>query len=167
MRDQEWDSALAQLHSLDLSELVFGLLGLNPVDGEAALGVVDQAEVLASLVDSDHVHEAGWVGGIGADLAIDLDQPLHDDRLGLASVERIFKTISNEDDQWHAVTELVGTSGGTRSVGTGELVEKPMRWRTESLLMLLSARRIILVHAWYLDAKRFKSQEVEWELGDS
>ena len=89
MRDQEWDSALAQLHSLDLSELVLSLLGLDPVDGEAALGVVDQTEVLASLLDADNIHEASWVGGIGADLAIDLDQPLHDDRLGLASVKRI------------------------------------------------------------------------------
>ena len=89
MRDQEWDSALAQLHSLDLAELVLSFLGLDPVDGEAALGVVDQTEVLASLLDGDNIHEASWVGGIGADLAIDLDQPLHDDRLGLASVERI------------------------------------------------------------------------------
>lgn len=89
MRDQEWDSALAQLHSLDLSELVLGLLGLDPVDGEAALGVVDQTEVLASLVDGDDVHEASWVGGIGPNLAIDLDQPLHDNRLGLTRVERI------------------------------------------------------------------------------
>ena len=147
MRDQEWDSALAQLHPLDLSELVFGLLGLDPVDGEAALGVVDQAEVLASLIDGDDVHEAGWVGGIGADLAIDLDQPLHDDRLGLARVERILETVSDEDDQWHAVTELVRAGGGTRGVGTGELVEKPMRWRTEALLMLLSKGRLTLAHA--------------------
>lgn len=116
MRDQEWDSALAQLHSLDLSELVFGLLGLDSVDGEAALGVVNQAEVLAGLLDGDDIHEASWVGGIGADLAINLDQPLHDDRLGLTSVERILETVSDEDNQWHAVTELVGTGRGTRSV---------------------------------------------------
>jgi hypothetical protein len=141
------------LHSLDLAELVFGLLGLDPVDGEAALGVVDQAEVFASLFDGDHVHEAGWVGGIGADLAIDLDQPLHDDRLGLASIERILETVSDEHDQWHAVTELVGTGGGTRSIGTGELIEKPMRWRAEALLMLLSVGRLILASDQYLGAR--------------
>lgn len=89
MRDQEWDSALAQLNSLDLAKLVFGLLGLDSVDGEATLGIVDKTEVLASLLDRDDIHESCWVGGIGADLAINLDQALHDNGLGLASVESI------------------------------------------------------------------------------
>jgi hypothetical protein len=141
------------LHSLDLAKFVFGLLGLDPVDGKAALGVIDQAEVLASLVDGDHVHEAGWVGGIGADLAINLDQSLHDDCLGLTSVERILETVSDEDDEWHAVTELVRAGGGTRSIGTGELVEKPMRRCAEALLMLLSAGRLILAGTQYLSER--------------
>ncbi|KAL8413650.1 hypothetical protein RB594_005060 [Gaeumannomyces avenae] len=59
MRNQEWDSAAAQLDTLDLAELVLGLLGLDAVDGEAALGVVDETEVLAGLLDRDDVHEAG------------------------------------------------------------------------------------------------------------
>lgn len=41
MRNQEWDTATAQLDALDLAELVLGLLGLDAVDREAALGVVD------------------------------------------------------------------------------------------------------------------------------
>jgi len=73
VRDQEWDSAFAQLNSLDLAKLVFGLLGLDSVNGETAFGVVDQTEVLARLFDADDIHEAGWVCGIGADLAINLD----------------------------------------------------------------------------------------------
>lgn len=89
MRDQEWDSALAQLHSLDFAQLVFGLLGLDSVDGEATLGVVDETEVFAGLLDADDIHEACWIGGIGTDLAINLDQALHDNGLGLASVESI------------------------------------------------------------------------------
>jgi len=104
VRDQEWDAALAQLHSLDLSQLVFCLLGLDSVDGETTLGVVDQTEVLASLLDTDHIHEPGGVGGIGANLAINLDQALHDDRLGLAGVEGILETVSDEDDEGHAVS---------------------------------------------------------------
>jgi hypothetical protein len=62
---------------------------LNSVDGEAALGVVDKTEVLASLLDANDIHEAGWVCGIGTDLAINLDQALHDNGLGLAGVESI------------------------------------------------------------------------------
>lgn len=89
MRDQEWDSALAQLNSLNLSKLVFGLLCLDSVDGEAALGVVDKTEVLASLLDADDIHETSWVGCVGSDLSINLDQALHDDCLGLAGVEGI------------------------------------------------------------------------------
>lgn len=89
VRDQEWDSAFAQLHSLDFSELIFGLLRLDPVNGETAFGVVDQTEVLASLLDTNDVHEARWVGGISSNLAVDLDQALHDDGLGFTRVESI------------------------------------------------------------------------------
>lgn len=140
MRDQEWDAALAQLHSLDLAELVLSLLGLDAVDGEAALGVVDEAEVLASLLDGDHVHETGGVGGVGTDLAVDLDESLHDNRLGLARVKRILETVADEDDQGHAVAELVRTGRRTRSVGTGQLVQEPVGGRAEALLVLLSVR---------------------------
>ncbi len=89
MRDQEWDSAFAQLNSLDFAKLVFGLLVLDSVDGEAPLGVVDQTEVLASLLDANDIHETGWVCGIGTNLAINLDQALHDNRLRLARVKGI------------------------------------------------------------------------------
>jgi len=89
VRDQEWDCSFAQLYSLDLSKLVFGLLILNSVDGEATLGIVDEAEVFLGLLDANDIHEAGWVCGVGSDLAIDLDQALHDNGLGLARVEGI------------------------------------------------------------------------------
>lgn len=89
VRNQEWDSVLAQLHSLDLSKLVFCLLGLDSVDGETTFGIVDETEMLLGLLDGDDIHEASWVGGIGADLAINLDQALHDNSLGLASIESI------------------------------------------------------------------------------
>jgi hypothetical protein len=89
VRDQEWDSAFAQLNSLDFAKLVFGLFGLDSVNGEAALGVVDQTEVLASLLDANDIHETGWVCGIGTNLAINLDQALHDNRLRLARVKGI------------------------------------------------------------------------------
>jgi hypothetical protein len=94
VRNQEWDPALAQLHALDLAKLVFGLLGLDAVHGEATLGVVDETEVLAGLLDCDHVHVAGRVGRVGADLAVDLDEALHQDGLGLASVEGVLETRS-------------------------------------------------------------------------
>ena len=96
VRNQEWDSALAQLDTLDLAKLVFGLLGLDAVHGEATLGIVDETEVLASLLDGDHVHESSGVGGISADLAVDLDKALHEDSSDLATVEGILQTTVPE-----------------------------------------------------------------------
>lgn len=145
MRDQEWDSTLAKLNALDLSELVLGLLSLDTVDGEASLGVVDKAEVLASLLDGDDIHEASWVGGIGADLSVDLDQALHDDGLGLASVKSILQAVTDEDDQWHAVAELVWTWGWARRIGTGQFVQEPVGWRAKALLVLLSEETLVFV----------------------
>ena len=93
VRNQEWDPSLAQLHPLDLAKLVFGLLSLDAVDGETALGIVDEAEVLAGLIDGDDVHEASGVGGVGADFGVDFDEALHQDGVGLAGVEGILQTI--------------------------------------------------------------------------
>lgn len=145
MRDQEWDSAPAELHTLDLSQLVLGLLGLDAVDGEAALGVVDQAEVLASLVDGDDVHEAGGVGDIGSDLAIDLDEALHEDSLGLAVVQRVLEAVAHEDNEGEGIAGFVRTSRRLGGVDTGELVEKPVRGGAKALLVLLSVSREDLV----------------------
>lgn len=93
MRDQEWDSTAAELHALDLAELVLGLLGLDAVHGEAALGIVDETEVLAGLLDGDDVHEAGGVGHVGADLAVNLDEALHQDSPGLAAVSTLVSSL--------------------------------------------------------------------------
>lgn len=163
VRNQVWDTALSKLDTLDLSELVLGLLAGDAVDGEATLGVVDETEVLAGLLNADDVHEASWVGGVGADLAVDLDQALHDNGLGLTSVERILEAVADEDDEGHAVAELVGTGGcpvksvlvcektlpnvgffvaGGRwyllgGIGAGEFVQEPVRWRRKTGLVLL------------------------------
>lgn len=96
MRNQEWDPALAKLNTLDLAELELGLLGLDAVDGETALGVVDETEVLAGLVDGDDIHEATGVGHISADLAIDLDETLHHDGLDLTAVQGVLQPAPSQ-----------------------------------------------------------------------
>jgi hypothetical protein len=139
VRDQEWDSTATKLDTLDLAQLVLGLLGLDSVDSESTLGIVDETEVLASLLDGDDVHEARGVGGIGADLAVDLDKSLHQDGLDLAVVESILESVSDEDDQGHAVAELVRTGRRLGSVGAGQLVKQPVRGGAEALLVLLDS----------------------------
>jgi len=155
MRNQEWDATLAKLYSLDLAQLVLRLFSGNAVDGEATLGVVDKTEVLASLLDADYVHVAGWVGRVGANLAVDLDKTLHDNGLGLAGVERILQSVikplvpiakacgiescapvADEHNQRHAVSELVRTGGGLWCVGSGQLVQEPVAWCRQTVLVL-------------------------------
>lgn len=160
MRNQEWYAALPQLHPLDFAEFVLRLLGRDAVHGETTLGVVDEAEVLACLLDGDDVHVAGWVGWVGAHFAVDFDEALHDDCFGLAGVEGVLEAgypfssvfvflsvtckldkttipISDEDDQGHAIPQFVRTWACFRRICTAQLVEQPMRWRRQPLLMLL------------------------------
>ena len=145
MRNQEWNSSTAELDTLDLAKLVLGLLVLDAVDGEATLGIVDEAEVLASLLEGDDVHEAGRVGHVGADLAINLDETLHEDRPGLAVVQGILETVADEDDERHALAELVRTSRRAGSVHAGQLVQQPVRRSAKALLVLLTAERNLSV----------------------
>jgi len=155
MRNQVWNTTLAELNSLDLAQLVLGLLASDAVDGKATLGVVDEAEVLAGLLDGDDIHETSWVGSVSADLAVDLDEALHDNGLGLATVKGVLQPVeillvgmsrdpivrerapvADEDDQRHAVSELVRTWRGLWCVGTGEFVQKPVAWCRQAVLVL-------------------------------
>lgn len=125
MRNTVGNSALAELDSLDLAQLVLCLLRGDAVDGVAALGVVDETEVFAGLLDRDDVHVASGESRVGADLAVDLDEALHEDGLGLAVVQGVLEAVAEEDDQWQAVAGLVGTGRGLRSVGSGQFVQEP------------------------------------------
>jgi hypothetical protein len=144
MRNQVGNAALAQLHTLNLAQLVFGLLGGDAVDGEAALGVVDETEMLARLLDGDDVHESGGEVDIGADAVVDLDETLHDNGLDFAAVEGVLQTIANEDNEGHAIPKLVRTGRRTGSVDTAEFVEEPMRRRRKAFHVLLSDCGILI-----------------------
>ena len=69
------------------------------MDSEASLHVVDDPEVLASLVDLDDVHEAGGELRVGPGLAIDLDQTLLHDGLHLLHVECVLQTVPKINSQ--------------------------------------------------------------------
>jgi hypothetical protein len=61
-------------------------------------------------------HEASRVGGVGADLAVNLDQPLVGDLGDLLAGHRILETVTEEDGEGKGFAELVGTRGGARSL---------------------------------------------------
>jgi len=90
---QVGDGVGAGLDLPDLAQLVLGLLGSDPVHGEPSLHVVDHAEVLASLLDLDNIHESSGELGISAGLAVNLDEPLLQDGLDLLSVEGILQAV--------------------------------------------------------------------------
>lgn len=114
--DDIGDTLLADQDLLDTAELVLGLLIGDAVDGEATLDVVDQTEVLASLLDADDVHETSGEGRVSADLVVDLDKTLHEDRLDLAAVQSILQAVAQEDDQGKTLASFVGTGAGLRGV---------------------------------------------------
>ena len=89
MRNQEWDPSFAQLYPLDFCQLIFRFFRGNAVDCKPSLGIVDEAEVFAGLLNRDNIHEAGRVCSVGTDLAIYFDEALHHDGLGFAGVESI------------------------------------------------------------------------------
>merc|ERR1712156_381031 len=90
------------------AELVGSLGGGDPVDGEASLDVVDDPEVLAGLVNLDHVHETGGELGVGPGLAINLDQALLHDGLDLLHGDGVLQTVPQEKTNRKALSLLVG-----------------------------------------------------------
>lgn len=148
MRNQEWYATLAQLYSLNFAKLVLSFLFRDAVDGEATFGIVDEAEIFPGLLDGDHVHEAGRIGWVSANFAVDFDEALHDDCFGFAAIEGVLETvvskdqhrrsrfvrcfaaviipIPNEDDQRHTIPQFVWTWAGFRRIGTAQLVEQPV-----------------------------------------
>lgn len=126
-----------ELDTADLAEFIASLLLRDTMDGEATFGVVNETEVLASLLNGDDIHETSREGGVSADLAVDLDEPLHDDGLGLATVQRILEPVADEDNEGHALAGLVGTGARLGGIFAGKLVEQPVGGRCKALEMFL------------------------------
>ena len=57
----------------NLAELELGLVGLDAVSLETALGVVEDAEVLLGALDGDNITDAKREARVLADLAVDLE----------------------------------------------------------------------------------------------
>ena len=63
------------------------------MDGETSLDVVDDPEVLSSLLDLDDIHEASGELGVSPGLAVNLDQTLLHDGLHFLHVECVLQTV--------------------------------------------------------------------------
>lgn len=120
--DNVGDSARAELHLLHLEQLVGGLLGGDAVNDESALDVVQDTEVLARLLDRDDILETGGVSGVGANLAVDLDETLGGDGVDLTAGEGVLQAVAEEDlmaakkENWVTVSRRGSTKGGYNTV---------------------------------------------------
>ena len=122
----------------DLAELDLGLL-LGQADHlEAALNVVQHADAVVGLGDLEDIHEAGGVLGVDAGAAVDLNEALADDHLGLLVVEGVLETVTEDHGKGHALTDLVGTSARAGGEDAGELGEHPVLGGEEPLEVLTS-----------------------------
>jgi len=133
------DTALAELNALNLAELVGRLLLADAVDNKATLGVVEEAEVLISLGNVNDIHETNGVGLVSADLAVDVDQAVHEDGDNLLAGQSILQAVSEEKDEGQALASLVGTGRWLRGKDTRKLVKKPVLGGIQPLQMLLRA----------------------------
>jgi len=135
--DDEWNTLGSNADLVDAAELVLALFRGDSVDGESALDVIDQTEVLVGSLKGDDVHESSWEVDIGSDLAVDLDQSLHEDLLDLLTGESVVQSVTEEENEWETLTLLVGSLGWLRGVHAGKLVQHPVVGSIKPLQMLL------------------------------
>lgn len=111
--DEEWNVVLGNLNLLHSAQLVGGLLGGDAVDSKSTLGVIDQSKVLVGLVNSDDIHIPSWVFDIGPDLAVNFHHAAHHDLLALLATKSILESVSDEDGERQALSELVWAGVGS------------------------------------------------------
>ena len=115
------DLALDDLAELEAS---FGLV--NAVEDETTLDIIEETETISTAIEGDDIHETSRVGGVGADLAIDLNKTLHADHLDFMIGESVLQTVTDNEEERQAFSLLVGTAGRLRSPNTTHLVKHPV-----------------------------------------
>lgn len=137
MGHQMWDSFCAHKDLSHFAQFILGLLRCDTMNSKAALGVIDQAEVLSSFVNADHIHKSSRVGYVSPNFAINLNETLHADLLDFIASQGILKSVPQENDQRQTFPQLVRASGRTRSKHAGQFIQHPMFWSGNTLQMFL------------------------------
>jgi len=74
----------------NLEELVSSFFRLDSVDRETALDVVQETVVFARFFNRNNIHESSGVGLVSANLIVDFDETLLDNRGDFSSSESVF-----------------------------------------------------------------------------
>jgi hypothetical protein len=89
MSHQMRDSFCAHKDFSHFVQLLVGLLRCNTMNSKVTLSVIDQMEILYSLVNADEIHKPSRVGYISLDFAMNLNEALHANLLHFISCEGI------------------------------------------------------------------------------
>jgi len=98
------NTLLASGDSSNLAKLVLGLISRNSLKNKSSLGIVEESEVLSSLLDGDNILESSGVSRIGSDLSVDLDESLHDDLRDFVSSKGVFQSVSQQNNEGKALS---------------------------------------------------------------
>lgn len=127
--------------ALHAAQFELGVVVDDTVQDEATLDVVQQAEVLAGLLDGDDVHEAGWVVHVATNLVINLNLAIHDNHLTFSACETVFETVAQQHQEGNALAKFVRAGGWARGPDATKFAEHPMLWGIEPLHVLLRSAR--------------------------
>lgn len=77
----------------------------------ATLGIVEDSEVLASLLNANNVHNTERESGISSDFVVNLDKTflILNDLHGFLTRQGILQSVSKENAEGDAFSALVGT----------------------------------------------------------
>jgi hypothetical protein len=130
----------------------------------ATLGVVEDSEELAGLLNANNVHNAEGETWVSSDFVVNLDQSflILNDLHGLLAGECVVESVSEKDAQGDALAASVGAGRWSGSVDTTELVQHPVGGSCHSLLMLLGSSRLIKSG----DESNCLSNKAKWCLGE-
>jgi len=129
----ERDLLQRKLSALDLAKLESLFFIRDSVKSILTLGIEDKSELIVGLRDLNDIHETSWEVRIGSDLAINLNILLNADNLSLATSQGILQAVSQDEDEWQALSQLVRTLRWARRPNTVHLGQHPMLWSIKTL----------------------------------
>jgi len=137
MSNKEWNVAFSKLKTLHAAKLVAGLFVGDTVNNVTTFSIEDQTKVLVGLVNSNNVHETGWVFNVSSYFTVNFDHLALHNLLALLSGESVVQTITDEHGEWQALTKFVWASVRAEGKYTGGFWEHPMVWSCQGLEMFL------------------------------
>lgn len=135
--DSNWDLVCGDIHLGDAAKLVRRFGFFDSVKDITSLGVEKETKAVARLVEFDDIHETSWVVLVGSDFSIHLDATFHANLHALLVGKGILQTITKDNGDREAFSQLVRTRGGSRSPDSAHFSEVPVLRSMETLQVLL------------------------------